>query len=163
MAQQPPAPPPPPPPPGAYGGPAPYGARPGSFTGPAIFLLIVGILGVLYAVVIFVGAGQIGEAAAQLEELGLSTGDVGAIRSVLYVLGVVLLIVHGLQLVGGIRLFSGRGRGLATGVAIAGGVVWLIILLLGLAQGTVDIFGLLMALAAIAAAIGVPLMVRRAA
>lgn len=159
MAQQPPAPPPPPPPGpgGAYPAPS-AGIRPPGYTGSAIFLLIAGILGLLYSLLILVGAGRIEDL---LLEAGVEPSDVDAATSVLVGLGVVLLIVHALQVVGATMLFRGRGRGLAITTAVIGGAIWLVVLILGLAQGTVDPIGLVMALAAIACAITVPILVGR--
>jgi hypothetical protein len=159
MAERPPAPPPPPPP--GPGGAYPAhsaGTRPSGFTGSAIFLLIVGILGLLYSLLILVGAGRVEDL---LLEAGVAPSDVDAATSVLVGLGVVLLIVHALQVVGATMLFRGRGRGLAITTAVIGGVIWLMVLVLGLAQGTVDPIGLVMALAAIGCAITVPILVGR--
>lgn len=158
MAQRPPVPPPPPPPGGGYPPPG-SGGRPGRYTGAGIFLLIVGILGVLYSLLLVAGAGRVEEL---LLEVGVSPSDVDAAKSVLVGLGVALFIVHGLQIVGGSLLFRGRGRGLSITTAIVGGVIWLLVLVLGLAQGSVDPIGLVMSLAAIACAIQVPVMVVRA-
>jgi hypothetical protein len=47
-------------------------------------------------------------------------------------------------------------------MAIIGGLIWLIVLILGLGQGTVDPIGLVMALAAIGCAITVPILLNRA-
>ena len=153
MAQQPPTAPLPPGP--AYPAPA---ARPGGYTGAAIFLLIVGFLGILYSVLILAGAGRVEDL---LLDAGVAPTDVEAATSVLVGLGVVLLIVHALQIVGGWMLFRVRGRGLAITMAIIGGAIWLVVLVLGLGQGTVDPVGLIMALAAIGCAITVPILVGR--
>ena len=160
MAEQPPAPPPPPPPGpgGGYSTPA-AGTRPPGYAGSAIFLLIVGILGILYSLLILVGAGRVEDL---LLEAGVAPSDVDAATNVLVVLGAVLLIVHALQVVGATMLFRGRGRGLAITMAIIGGAIWLLVLILGLSQGTVDPIGLVMSLAAIACAITVPILLGRA-
>lgn len=158
MAAQPPPPPPPPPPGPAYPTPA-AGTRPSGYTGAGVFLLIVGILGILYSLLILAGAGRIEEL---LLNAGVAPSDVDAATSVLVGLGVVLLIVHALQIVGGSLLFRSRGRSLAITTAIIGGAIWLLVLVLGLAQGTVDPIGLVMSLAAIACAITVPILVNRA-
>jgi hypothetical protein len=156
MAQQPP---PPPPPPGSpYGQPVP-GVRPSGYGGAATFLLIVGILGILYSLLILAASGRVEDL---LLEAGVAQSDIDAATSVLVGLGIVLLVVHVLQVVGGVLLLRGRGRGLATTMAIIGGVIWLIVLILGLAQGTVDPIGLVMALAAIGCAITVPILLNRA-
>jgi hypothetical protein len=157
MAQQPPVPPPPPPPGGAYPAPG-SGGSPGRYTGSAIFLLIVGILGILYSLLLVAGAGQVEDL---LLEVGVAPSDVDTAKSVLVGLGVVLFIVHALQIVGGSLLFRGRGRGLSITGAVVGGVIWLLVLVLGLAQRSVDPIGLVMSLAAIACAIQVPIMVVR--
>jgi len=156
MAQQPSVPPPPPPPGGAYSA---HGARPGGFTGPGIFMLIVGILGILYSLILVAGAGRVEEL---LLEVGVAPSEVDAAKSVLVGLGVVLFIVHALQVVGGSLLFRRRGRGLSITTAIIAGVIWLLVLVLGLAQGSVDPIGLLMSMAAIACAITVPILLVRA-
>lgn len=156
MAQQPPVPPPPPPPGGAYSA---HGARPGGFTGSGIFMLIVGILGILYSLILVAGAGRVEEL---LLEVGVAPSQVDAAKSVLVGLGVVLFIVHALQVVGGSLLFRRRGRGLSITTAIIAGVIWLLVLVLGLAQGSVDPIGLLMSMAAIACAITVPILLVRA-
>jgi hypothetical protein len=158
MAQQPPPPPPPPQPgsPYAQAGPS---ARPPGYGGAATLLLVVGILGILYSLLILAASGRVEEL---LLDVGVAQSDIDAAKSVLVALGVVLLIVHALQIVGGWMLLRARGRGLAVTMAIIGGVIWLIVLVLGLAQGSVDPIGLVMALAAIACAITVPILLNRA-
>jgi hypothetical protein len=158
MAQQPPPPPPPPQPGSPYAQARPT-ARPPGYGGAATFLLVVGILGILYSLLILAASGRIEEL---LLDVGVAQSDIDAAKSVLVGLGVVLLIVHALQIVGGWMLFRARGRGLAVTMAIIGGAIWLIVLVLGLAQGSVDPIGLVMALAAIACAITVPILLKRA-
>ena len=158
MAQQLPPPPPPPQPATPYGG-AGQAARPPGYGSAATFLLIVGIVGILYSLLILAASGRVEDL---LLEAGIARSDVDAAKSVLVGLGVVLLVGHALQVVGGVMLFRARGRGLAITMAIIGGVIWLIVLILGLGQGTVDPIGLVMALAAIACAITVPILLGRA-
>ena len=155
MAQQPP-PPPPPGTPSAMPGP---GARPPGYGGAATFLIIVGMLGILYSLLILAASGRVEEL---LLEAGVAQSDIDAATSVLLALGAVLLIVHLGQVVSGWLLLRSRARGLAGAMAIIGGVIWLIVLILGLGQGTVDPIGLVMALAAIACAITVPILLGRA-
>src|SRR5919109_1431114 len=93
---------------------------------------------------------------------GGAQSDIDAATSVLLALGAVLLIVHLGQVVSGWLLLRGRARGLAGAMAIIGGVILLVVLILGLGQGTVDPIGLVMALAAIARAITVPILLGRA-
>jgi hypothetical protein len=122
-------------------------------------MLIVGILGILYSLILVAGAGRVEEL---LLEVGVAPSQVDAAKSVLVGLGVVLFIVHALQVVGGSLLFRRRGRGLSITTAIIAGVIWLLVLVLGLAQGSVDPIGLLMSMAAIACAITVPILLVRA-
>jgi hypothetical protein len=122
-------------------------------------MLIVGILGILYSLILVAGAGRVEEL---LLEVGVAPSEVDAAKSVLVGLGVVLFIVHALQVVGGSLLFRRRGRGLSITTAIIAGVIWLLVLVLGLAQGSVDPIGLLMSMAAIACAITVPILLVRA-
>ena len=159
MTHQPPPPPPPPPQPSSPYAQSVPGARPPGYRGAGTFLLIVGILGILYSLLILAASGRVEDL---LLEAGVAQSDIDAATSVLVGLGVVLLIVHVLQVVGGSMLLRGRGRGLAITMAIIGGVIWLIVLILGLGQGTVDPIGLVMALAAIGCAITVPILLSRA-
>jgi hypothetical protein len=107
--------------------------------------------------------GLVGASRARevLSDAGVSSDDIDAFVGVLTGVFVVLLIVHVTQIVAAARLFGGRARGLALAMAIVGGALWLLILILGLAQGTVDPIGLLVGLVMIAAAIAVPIMLRR--
>jgi hypothetical protein len=120
MAQQPPVP--PPPPPGTpYAGP-PAGARPGSVTGAAVMLIILGVLYALIGVLFVVGGG----AASDL----LGGGVAGAAIAI----GVVVIAYGALDIISGVKVL-----GLSPGWRIGGIVLTAIGALLAL-LGTIGAF-----------------------
>ena len=120
MAQQPPVP--PPPPPGTpYAGP-PAGARPGSVTGAAVVLIILGVLYALIGVLVVVGGG----AASDL----FGGGVAGAAIAI----GVVIIAYGVLDIISGIKVL-----GLSPGWRIGGIVLTAIGALLAL-LGTIGAF-----------------------
>lgn len=158
MAQPPPAPPPPPQPPGT--GPYPPAAhprRPSGITAAAALLLAAGGAGSLYSFLFLILTAANLEEIRGLFERAVGSEAGGAIGVFVAILAM-LLVIHVFQIVAGIRVLRGRGGTLGITFAILGLLMWLLILALGFAQGSVDPLGLLVGVISIGGGIATTIL-----
>lgn len=102
----------------SYAAPA---TRPGAVTFAGIFLIIMGVLYLLFAVLAFLGGAALG---------GTFGEEGGVFAGILSFFGAILLIFAVAQLAGGIGAMQGKNWGRLTGIVIS--VIVLLFLVLGL-------------------------------
>lgn len=151
--QQTPQPPPPQwsPPPQQQAGWAPSGyatapSRPGGVTFAGIFLIVMGVIGLLAAALLFMGTAILGGAAGDL-------GEFGGVFAGFAAFAAILSLVWGLaNLLGGIGSLQGKSWGRATGIVIAViAVIFGVIGLLGSLGAGIDASSLVINLVVVAA------------
>lgn len=98
--------------------------RPGGVTFAGIFLIVMGVLGLLVSLLLFLGGAAFGNLFNEIEGLGALVGGV------LTVVAVIVLVWALLHLAGGIGALQGKGWGRATGIVVS--VIAVILFLLGL-------------------------------
>jgi hypothetical protein len=145
-------PPAPPPHPGVF----PPGVRPPGVTAAAVLLFVIGGLGALYSVFGLSQLGTVSAAVSGFEGAGAFLGVFAGVLIVLLALAVLQLLAGGWALAR-----RDRGRAVGLGASWSNATVWLIVLLLGVANGTVDAVGLAMGLLAIGGGITVVVLLIR--